>query len=125
MMLGSPVRSQPADYEASWCSLQKRDRLVWVIAVSFVPCMAALMIGVMMADKQVTPQLFVYAAILWLFVYVGASHHRLDFRCPRCAQRFFTRGRSATSCASCGLPLWTAGRSRDAAEPAATKATLS
>jgi hypothetical protein len=125
MMPGRSARSQPADYEASWCGLQKRDRLVWGIAVSYVPCMAVLMIGVMMVGEPVTPQLFVYAAILWLAAYVGASHYRQDFRCPRCTRRFFSRGGDARSCASCHLPLWAPGRGKDAAESVETTATAS
>jgi hypothetical protein len=125
MTPGNSARSQYADYEASWRSLQRRDRLVWGIAVSYVPCMAVLMVGVMMVGEQVTPQLFVYAAVLWLGVYVVASYYRQDFRCPRCTQRFFPRGGDARSCAFCNLPLWAPASGKDAAESVETTAAAS
>lgn len=123
MTFGDSTRSQGTDYEASWCSLETRDQLVWLIAVSFVPCTAALMIGVMVIGKPMTPQIFVYAAILWLIAYVAASLYRQEFRCPRCAQRFFARGGDGQSCASCGLTLGGAGV--DVPESAQTRAEAS
>jgi hypothetical protein len=109
MRLGDSTRSSRIDYDDSWCSVQNRDRLVWLIAISFVPCMAALMIGVMIAAKQVAPQLFLYAAVVWLVAHAAASRYREEFRCPRCRQRFFPRGSEVHSCVSCGLPLWSHG----------------
>jgi hypothetical protein len=80
--------------------------------MSFVPCMAALLLVIIVTGEEVTPQLFLYAAVPWLVAHAAASRYRQEFRCPRCLRRFFPRGGEARSCVSCGLPLWSNG-SRD------------
>jgi hypothetical protein len=83
------------DYSRQLADLRRRNRIFWIIVLSYPLGMTLLM------SFFPTP---IWVALIWMGATLIASLYRNGFRCPRCGQRFFRTGRFSRSCVHCGLP---------------------
>jgi hypothetical protein len=95
-----------ASYASSWRDLRRRSFLSWL---AFLAVYAGGIAGyyVMPATELGHAGLFVLVVLL-LFLAIAVGAYKGSFRCPRCAQFFFSRGiwqnNFARKCQNCGLP---------------------
>lgn len=97
-------------YQRSWQDLRRRDLVFKLVVVSYVPGMALAILATEVFANYVSTRLAVYAAAVWLTMFVAVDLYRQAFRCPRCDHHFFRRsiwrGPDSRNCLNCDLPLW-------------------
>ncbi len=96
-------------YFHPWTTYRKRNRLVAILSIAFVPAM--LLIGIPLGsvvgeNKGMFIVFFVWAALIMIFIDYSVFWH-----CPRCGKSFHMDfGRyvnpMAKNCVHCKLPKW-------------------
>jgi hypothetical protein len=101
-------------YEPCWQDLQRRNLLVWFVAISFVPGVLLLIVAANVWLGDVPKYFGRWVGGCWIAAFALVGIYRRRFQCPRCQQRFFGRGsaESTKKCAHCDLPLWAQGDPR-------------
>lgn len=85
------MREVPS-YQRRWREYRKRNRLFWVIALTYLPSLAITSILLSRTLGSQEPVYPVYmVAILWLIAFTVAGFHRNNLRCPRCGRPFFRK----------------------------------
>ena len=99
-------------YRSGWRDLRRRNLLFWFFVLSYVPGMLLIIVSLRFFGPDIPERIGTYFSVAWLAGYVGASLYRQKFRCPRCHQLYFRRGRlveNGRRCTNCNLALWAPG----------------
>ena len=95
------------EFERAWGDLHRRDLILRLVALSFLPGVAVLILLTNWAYGDVPWDFGRWVGGGWIAVFVAAGIYRRFFRCPGCHQLFFGWGFSHKSnvCAHCGLTV--------------------
>jgi hypothetical protein len=97
----SRIRPSPS-YQANWQDLRRRQLLVWLIVLSYIP--GVLLLSFMLDAWAFNWVRAVVPAGLWMAALGAAALYLRGFPCPRCRGPFFARSKSSRACLHCGLP---------------------
>jgi len=95
------------EYERAWGDLHRRNLFLRLVALSFLPGVAVLILLTNWAFADVPRHFGRWVGGAWIAAFVAAGLYRRCFRCPRCRELLFGRRFSYNSnaCAHCGLPI--------------------
>jgi hypothetical protein len=96
------------EYEHAWAALRRRNFVVRLVVLSFLPGIALLILVTNCAYGDVPDHFGSWVGGSWLTAFFCAFIYRRSFRCPRCREPFFARSsfHSGDLCSRCDLPLW-------------------
>src|SRR6516225_5111410 len=94
-------------YSAEWNDYRKRQRLVWAIALTYIPGVLVLGVPVSKLFNSEAPMIVV--AFAWMIAFAGTGVYYSSWKCPRCGKPFFKSwyyNSFARRCLHCKLPKW-------------------
>ena len=94
--------------QTQWRDLRRRQRIVWLVFLSYIPGIVILSIPLEALFDSETPVFVV--AVLWFVALAVASGYMENWKCPRCGKPFFRtwwyHNTFAQRCIHCKLPKW-------------------
>ena len=94
-----------SQYENAWYDLRRRELLIRLVALSFLPGVGVLILVTNWGYGDAPEHFGRWVGGGWIAAFLVAAIYRRCFRCPRCDNLYFGRrfSYSPDVCAHCGL----------------------